>query len=253
MKERPDVGVYLREAAPLIRVVKRLMVADSRLLNPEEALPRRDRVTVYLSNHGPFYAPFPAPVLTAEHLLQLGGYDDLIAVTLFHWIVELNPPLKRTLVRHFGHSTRELRSVAGIVELMRERRFHIIGTAPEGSSCAWVYDEPVGPFTRCGLIVAALTAGADIVLAAQKGVEVFGWRARFPGGLTLPLFGGPRGVQVAALPTRRADVTIKYLRYTPEVSPEEVQAAGGRARRALLEQEVERIRAALNRLYRSIP
>ena len=62
MHERPEIGVPLREAAPLVAAVKRLLVESHTLVEPEIALPRRERVTVYLANHGPLLTPFPAPV-----------------------------------------------------------------------------------------------------------------------------------------------------------------------------------------------
>jgi len=252
MQDRPEFGIYLRDTRPMLDAVKRLYVASSELVDVEQALPRRDRVTVFLCNHGPMVAPFPAPVLTVDHLLEVGGYDELVAVTLFHWIVETSPLISRYLTRYFGHSTRELRSMKGIVEMMRQRRFNIIGTAPEGSSCTMLYDDPVGPFTRCGLIVAALKAGADIVLAAQKGVEGYGRRLRFPGGLRLPFFDGPVGLQLGVPPLKPAHITVKYLRYAPTIGPDEIEAATPDARRALLGAEVERLRASLNALYLSM-
>ena len=110
----PRLGVRLREAAPLIAAIKRLLVEDFTLLHPERALPRPGRVTVYLCNHGPLLTPWPAPVLTADYLLAQGDYDDLVSVTLFHRVVELVPGLSPLLRRYFGHSTPALRSVAGI-------------------------------------------------------------------------------------------------------------------------------------------
>jgi len=234
--------------------MKKLLVKEATLINPEEGLPRQDRVTVYLSNHGPLFAPFPPPILSVEHLLELGGYDDFIAVTLFHWLVEIPPGLSPLLKRYLGHSTRALRSMDGIVEMMRQRRFNVIGTAPEGSSCSYYYDEPVGPFTRCGLIAAGLLAGADFVLTAQKGIEGFARRVPFPGGgLKIPGHGHARGLQLSTwYPGKRARVTLRYGRYMPRVSPEELAAADKEQRRALVGEEIERIRAQLNAQYRAI-
>ena len=237
----------------MIRALKKLLIEEGTLLNPEACLPHPDRTTVYLSNHGPLFGPFPPPVLTVAHLLERGGYDDFIAVTLFHWLVEITPGLSPLLRRYLGHSTRALRSMEGLSEMMRQRRFHIIGTAPEGSSCSYFYDEPVGPFTRCGLIVAGLLAGADFVLTAQKGIEGFGRRVPFPVELNIPGHGLARGLQVSTwYPGKRARVTLKYGRYTPRTSPEELAAAGKEARRALVGREVEGIRAQLNEQYRSM-
>lgn len=255
MTQRPDIGVLLKDSAPLIKFMKKLFIEQGTLLNPEECLPHPDRVTVYLSNHGPILGPFPPPILTVEHLLKLGGYEQFIAVTLFHWIVEITPGLSPVLKRYLGHSTQALRSMEGVTEMMRQRRFHVIGTAPEGSSSGYYYDEPVGPFTRCGLIVAGLLAGADFVLTAQKGMEHFGRRVPFPGGgLNLPVVGRPRGVQLTSwYPGKRARVTLKYGRYVPRTTPEQLASADKAERRALLGEEIEKIRAQLNEQYRSIP
>ena len=255
MTRHPDIGVFLKDSAPLIRLMKGLFVEEATLLNPQECLPRPNRVTVYLSNHGPITAPFPPPILTVEHLLKLGGYEELVAVTLFHWIVEITPGLSPLLKRYLGHSTRALRSMEGVTEMMRQRRFNIIGTAPEGSSSGYYYDEPVGPFTRCGLIVAGLLAGADFVLTAQKGIEHFGRRIPFPGGpKKLPVVGRPNGVQLINwYPGKRARVTLKYGRYVQRTSPEELAAAGKAERRSLLGAEIQAIHAQLSDQYRSIP
>ena len=254
MTQRPDIGVLLKDSAPLIKIMKRLFIEEATLLNPEECLPRPDRVTVYLSNHGPITAPFPPPILTVEHLLKLGGYDDFVAVTLFHWIVEVTPGLSPLLKRYMGHSTRALRTLEGVTEMMRQRRFNIIGTAPEGSSSGYYYDEPVGPFTRCGLIVAGLLAGADFILTAQKGIEHFGRRVPFPGGgLKLPVVGRPRGVQLINwYPGKRARVTLRFGRYVPGTTPEQLARAVKAERRALVGQEIGKIRAQLNEQYRAI-
>ncbi len=199
-------------------------------------------------------APFPAPTLTVDALLQAGGYDDLRAVTLFHRIVEFNPVLSAVLTKYFGHATPELQSLSGLIRLMRERRFHILGTAPEGRSCAWTYDAPVGPFTRQGLMVAALEADADVILTAQKGVERFGLPLRLPFGLRLPFEGGPRGLQLSWWwPGRRTFVTLKYQRYKPLITPATRAQLAPDQRRAQIDAELTRMHAQLTALYESIP
>lgn len=254
MHERPEIGVPLREAAPLIRLVKRLLVESHTLVNPEVALPRKDRVTVYLANHGPLWTPFPAPVLTVDYLLAKGGYEDLVAVTLFHRVVELVPGLSPALTRYFGHSTPELRSLPGLIALMRARRIQILGTVPEGRSCVYSFEAPVGPFTKRGLMIAALEADADIVLTAQKGVERFGLPLRLPAGLTLPIPGRPRGLQLPVwYPGRRAHITVGYARYRPLRTAEERALLGPEERRAQLEEEISAIHRQLSDLYRSLP
>lgn len=250
-----EFGVRLRESAPLIALVKRFLIADHVLLNPEEARPRPDRVTVYLSNHGPIFAPLPAPILTVDWLLQQGGYDELIAVTLFHKAIEFMPGVSPVLTRYLGHSTNELRSLEGLIRLMKAKRFHIIGTVPEGSSCVYTYDEPVGPFTTFGLMVAALEADADIILTAQKGVECFGLPVRLPFGLRLPLApGGPRGLQLPAwYPGLKARVSLKYQRYQPLMSAAARAALDPTHRREQLREESANVRDQLLALYRSVP
>ena len=259
MKHRPEIGVHLREAAPLIEVIKFLMVEDFELINPEVALPDRDRVTVYLVNHGSFIAPTVAPALTVEYVLQQGGYDDLVAVTLFHWIAEYIPGLSPIFVKFFGHSTRKLRSLPGLVEMMRAKRFQVIGTAPEGVSSIFIYDEPIGPLTKGGLIVAALEADADIVLAVQKGMEVFGRPVVLPLGATFPVEGlfpylkQPRGMLLPVWNRRRrARLRVKYARYEPLVPYSERSESSRRERRKLNGEEIERIRQQMIDLYRSM-
>lgn len=251
---RPAVGVYLKETRPIIEAVKRLFVADYKILDPDQLLPDRDRVTVYLSNHGPMFAPLVAPALTVDHLLRLGGHDDLVGVTLFHWVLELMPGISSLLHRRFGHSTRQLRSLPGLIELMKARKFHVIGTAPEGISCTMTYSEGVGPFTRMGLMVAALEAGADIILTAHKGLEVFGLPLRLPFDWSLPLPARPTGLLLPLwIPRRRSRVRLRHRRYAPLMSFEDRQALGPRRRRAQNDKELSHIRQELIRLHRSIP
>jgi len=253
MEQRPEIGVYLRDAAPLIKAVKLLQIESSELINPEVALPDRDRVTVYLSNHGSFIAPFPAPVLTAEYLLERGGYDDLVVVSLFHKVAEYVPGLSWSLRRYFGHATQELRSVSGLIELMKAKKFHVIGTTPEASSVLLRYDEPVGTFMKLGLMVAALEADADIVLVAQKGQEKLGLPVELPFGLTMPLRNRPRGLLLPFWhPGRKARITLKYSRYEPLISSGKRSALDDDARRAANRRDFDRIRKELIELYRSI-
>jgi hypothetical protein len=175
-------------------------------------------------------------------------------VTLFHTVAEFIPGLSPVLRRYFGHSTRKLRSVPGLTEMMKAREFHVIGTTPESRSVLYTYDHPIGPFTKFGLMVAALEAGADIVLAAQKGVEVFGVPVRLPLGLTLPFEQGPRGVLIPLwYPGRKARVRIKYGRYQPMVSAEERAAMSPAARRAQNDRDMARIHEQLVGLYDAIP
>jgi hypothetical protein len=258
MRSEPELGIPLRKARPLIAAVKLLNVKQATLVNPEVALPNPDRVTVYLSNHGPTFAPLPAPVLTIEHLLQVGGYEDLIAVTLFHRSIEFMPGVSPVLHRFFGHSTPECQSLTGLVKLMRERRFHIIGTAPEGAAALFTYDEPVGHFTKAGLLVAALEADADIVLTAQKGVEVFGKPVRRPRRLLRYVpetraFGKPTGAMVPWYnPLNRARITLAYRRHQPLSAPGELADLRGRERKDRIDRELAHARAELLDLYRSI-
>jgi hypothetical protein len=258
MSQEPNIGIPIHEARPLIRAVKLLMVEEARLVNSEAALPKPDRVTVYLSNHGPVFAPFPAPVLTIDHLLQRGGYDDLIAVTLFHRVVEFMPGVSPVLRRYLGHSTRACQSVSAVAQLMRERKFRIIGTVPEGSSSCFTYDEPVGHFTKAGLLVASLEADADIVLTAQKGVEVFGRGIRRPRRIIRHLpetraFGRPTGVLLPWWsPRKRGRITLAYQRYEPISAPGELASLRGTARKTRIGQELAHARSQLLDLYRSI-
>lgn len=254
MKGRPEIGVYLKEARPLIAIFKALMIESSELIDAELCRPDRDRVTVFLSNHGSFISPFPAPVLTAEYLLKQGGYDDLVAVTLFHTVAEYLPGLSPVLRRYFGHSTQKLRSLPGLIEMMKARQFHLIGTTPEARSAVFYYNHRIGPFTKFGLMVAALEAGADIVLTAQKGVEVFGFPAQLPLGLTLPLGGRPRGLLLPLwYPGRKARVRVKYGRYQPLISAEERASLSRSARRAQNQEDFVLMHEQLVALYDSIP
>ena len=254
MPDRPELGIYLKQAAPMITLVKRFWVNHHRLIDADQCLPRPGRVTVYISNHGPMFAPLPAPALTVDHLLSLGGYDQFVAITLFHNVVEWVPGVSLMLRKTFGHSTTRLRSMSDLIEMMKQRRFNIIGTTPEGSSSAFCYDEPVGAFTRPGLMIAALESEADIVLAAQKGVEVFGMPVRFPADLTLPMPERPRGLMFPRwYPGLKADVTVAYRRFEPATTPARRDAMGERGRREALSDEMIRIRAELLDLYHSIP
>ena len=70
MHERPEFGIYLKETAPFVSFMKDFSIASAELINPELAKPSEDRVTVFLSNHGSFIAPFPAPILTLDYLLE---------------------------------------------------------------------------------------------------------------------------------------------------------------------------------------
>jgi len=250
----PPVGVHLSDAAPLIAAYRALFIEDSELIDVEQALPERDRVTVYLANHGSFIAPFPAPMLTVAHLLERGGYDDLVAVTLFHKVAELIPGLSPILRRFFGHSTPKLTSLSGLIELMKARQFQIVGTAPEGWASIFTWDQPVGKLTKVGLMVAAFEADADLILAVQKGMEVYGREAPLPFGLRLPISGRPRGFLFPVYwPGLRATIRVKFERYEPSLPFAQRQQLSPAERRAWNEQEFERVRLHMNELYRSIP
>jgi hypothetical protein len=248
------VGVSLREAAGVAKLIKLLLVEDFELINPDVARPKRDRVTVYLAKHGPFAAPFPAPAITVEWLLEQGEYDDFVVVTLFHRVVEYIPILKPMLKRYWGHSTDKLSSLSGLTEMMRERAFHMVGTAPEATSCFGEYSQSVGPFAKVGLIVAALESDADIVVAAQKGVEVFSVPLRLPWGLSVPVRGRPTGfIAPYWRPGLRARVKIKFGRYQPLVGFEDRMKMSASERRRSNDIEIERIRQLMIELYDSIP
>jgi len=254
MRARPELGVPLRNAKPLIRACKAMLISDHELINPEEALPDPNRVTVYLSNHGPVFAPLPAPVLTVDYLLSLGGYEDFVAVTLFHRVVEYVPGMSPILARYFGYTKRGMSSVPELTELMKQRRIQILGTVPEGRSCAFAYDEPVGPFTKFGLMVAALDADADIVLTVQKGAEHFGVPARLPWKMRLPIPHRSRGLLLPRwYPGRRGRITLKYQRYRPLMSAAERDRLPTVQRRPQLQAEFREIRRQLIRIYESIP
>lgn len=249
-----EVGITLRDAAPFAKFIRWLLVEDYELINPEEARPDPERVTVYLAKHGPFAVPFPAPALTLEWLFEQGGYDDLRALTLFHNVAEFIPGLSPILRHFFGHSTRKLNSMKSLIEMMRAREFQIIGTAPEASSCFGEYSESVGPFMRAGLIVAALEADADIIVAAQKGVEVFAVPLRIPFGFALPVRGRPRGLLVPYWrPGLRARVRVKYARFEPSVSYDERRKMSQWERRRFNGEAIEAVRRLMIELYDSIP
>jgi hypothetical protein len=250
----PDHRVHLSDAAPFVALYKALFLDVCELIDVEQALPDRAGVTAYVVNHGSFVAPYPAPVLTVAHLLERGGYDDLVAVTLFHRVAEFIPGLAPVLRRFLGHSTREIRTLADLVALLRSGRVHLVGTAPEGWTSLFTWDEPVGPFTKVGLVVAALEAEATLVLAAQKGVEVFGRPLPLPAGLRLPLPGRPRGLLLPVYtPGRRASVRVKYERYEPSLSFAERSAFSPARKREWYTREIERVRRRLVLLYESIP
>ncbi len=254
MTRRPEVGVCLGDAAPLVAIFQTLFIEDYELIDIEQALPDRDKVTAYFVNHGSFIAPFPAPMLTVAHLLERGGFDDLVALTLFHKVAEFIPGLSPLLQRYFGHSTNELQSVSDLIEMMKARKFHMIGTAPESWSSIFTWDDPIGPLRKVGLLVAALEADADIVLAVQKGMEVYGrelnlpWGARFPGIL------GPRGLLLPVFkPLPRARIRVKYERFKPSLTFDQRARLTATERRAWNQQEFVRVRRHMIDLYRSIP
>jgi len=253
MPDALEVGVRLRQAAPLVRLTKALFVASFDLVDPDQALPDPEGVTVYLSNHGPVVGPLPAPALTVDYLLSQKRYDGMVAATLFHRVVEYVPGLSPLFHRYFGHSKRRAVTMAQLTTWMKERRIQILGTVPEGRSCAFTYDEPVGPFTKFGLMAAALKTDANIVLTAQKGVEAYGVPVRLPHGATLPLPGRPRGLLVPWWdPGRRAHIIVKYKRFQPSMSADERASLPPERRRESLGREFSRIREELIALYRSI-
>lgn|GEM_PF-4570689 len=252
-RKRPEIGVYLHEAAPVVELVKKYMLDGFDLVSPEQALPEPDRVTVYISNHGPMFAPLPAPALTVDYLLKQGKFDNLVAVTLFHRIIRFLPGMSTMMTRYFGHSTPALNSISGLVDQMKARRFHIIGTAPEGTSCMLSYDEPVGPFTKFGLLKAALEANANIVLVAQRGIEPLGRRVRFPWGLTLPVFGQANGIQVPVIdPRLKVHVKVRHERYQPIMPADDRAKLPISDQRTLVGKEFTRMRRRMLEMYESL-
>lgn len=240
----PGEGIRLEKVRPIVERILPIIVKDWEIINEKDALPEKDKPLVFVSAHGPLYAPSPMIAILAKLFLD-NGYGDLTAGFYPHPFF-MNIPGLRRIFAMAGTPT-EVYDLQGLVDRLRDGRINITGTGPEGIYCHFSWEDYVGPFGNAGMIAAAVLSDAKLCLLAHQGGDAWNVRLNLPFGLTVPLSRGMRGVNIPIGPVRRIKRFVVSCReYKPQLAKKDLQTKSQREKRLLIGLEVERIRMELN-------
>ncbi len=238
-------GVQMIKWKPFTDFVLNHLVKKAEMINGEALLSTDGRPVVAIASHGPGLAWVPLAALVGKFFIE-NRHGDVIGGIYPHKALFLIPGLKNYYKTVLGAPT-EVNTVADIVDLLKNRKIALTGTAPEGANCLLSFEEYVAPFRSKGLIAAAIKADASICLMAHQGAEDWSISVNLPFGWTLPLTAGVRGIHIALPPYKRiGHYKVLCRRYTPRLTSRDLKNKSKREVRLLLGIEIERIRAEMN-------
>ncbi|NOY70605.1 MAG: hypothetical protein GXP53_14155 [Deltaproteobacteria bacterium] len=240
-------GVQMKNWKPFTDFVLNKLVNKAEIINGEALLPADGRPVVAIASHGPGVAWMPLAALAGKFFIN-NGYGDIIGGIYPHKALFLIPGLKGYYKRVLGTPT-EVNTVDGIVDLLKNHEIGLTGTAPEGANCLLSFNDYVAPFRSKGMIAAAIKADAGICLMAHQGAESWNIRVNLPLGLNIPFTNGVKGVNIPLPPYRKIrHYIVLCKRYEPSITSNDLKNRTKRQSRFLINIEVEKIRAEMNRM-----
>jgi|GEM_PF-2239103 len=240
-------GVQMNFFKPFSDFVLNKLVRKTRIINGEALLPTDGRPVVAIVAHGPGVAWMPLVAVVGKFFIE-NGFGEIVGGLFPHKALFLIPGLKGYYRRTLGTPT-DVNTVDDIVTLLKNKEIGLTGTAPEGANCLLSFDEYVAPFRSKGMIAAAIKADAGICLVAHQGAEEWSIRVNLPFGWTMPFTNGIRGGNIALPPYRKIENYIALCRrYEPSITSRDLEGVTKREARRLLNVEIEKIRAEMNRM-----
>jgi hypothetical protein len=225
-------------------------VGEVKIFNGRAALPDKGRPLVLLAAHGPVLGPIPMMAALGRMYLERGLGNEVTGFFHHHSILYI--PIVNRIFTRMGALTRLYR-LPDLVEALKGGRVRIAGNALEGTSCAFSWDEPVGPFRSGGMIAAALLSGASICLLAHRGTDPWSVRLDLPLGLTVPGSDGLRGLHLQLPPWKKIDrLEVLCRRYRPATTTAKFKKMDRAGRRMAVASEMQSVRARLIGMMREL-
>lgn len=158
----------------------------------------------------------------------------------------LTTPVFKDIAKYYVGNT--LSGYQELVNILKTVPNAFVATAPEGVSCNFVYDDPIGEFTTLGLIRAALETDTNIVMAVIKQEKPMSIPVK------LPLIGqfkkGAKGVRIPFFD--RVGVKSVYELYDKPITPEQYSQLTKEQKKQLLEDVAKDIRNRMIERYNKI-
>ncbi len=241
----PGKGVAMKKWQPFSDFVLKNLVKDAELINGNALVSEDGRPVVAIAAHGPGFAWIPLAALVGKFFVD-NGHGETIGGLFPHKALFLVPGLKNYYKKNLGAPT-DVHTVDALVDLLKNGKIGMTGTAPEGANCIFSFDEYVAPFRSKGMIAAAIKSGAAICLMAHQGAESWNITFNLPFGWTVPLTSGLRGFNLTLLPWKKISrYTVLCRQYQPCVTAAELKNSTKQQARRLLNVEIEKIRAEMN-------
>lgn len=240
-------GVPIKNYHPFTSFVLNKLVRKAEIINGKALLPTQGRPVVAIASHGPNIAWVPLTALIGKFFID-HGYGDIVGGFFPHKAVFLVPGFKEYYKRVLGTPT-DVNTMEEFVQLLKNHEIGVTGTAPEGANCLLAFDKYVAPFRSKGMIAAAIQADASICLLVHQGAEDWNIRISLPFGWTVPFTEGLRGINIPLPPYKKVDrYLVMCKRYKPAITSRDLKGKTSKQVRLLVNVEVEKIRAEMNRM-----
>ena len=240
-KEGAGQGTYVKSNWPHIEKILTKKVKEYFIINQKAVLPVKGRPMIFLTTHGSLNATFPAMAIIAKAYMDNGLGDMVIGIyphPAVLWIPGMKWAFKKAGTPVNAYEPEKL------MDLLNKGILQVTGTAPEGLSCNFAWDEYVGPLRSGGMMEVAIKTGATICLVAHQGGDLWNIRVRLPFGLKVPLTGGLRGINIPLPPVRVIKkYGVYFKRYKPGITATAISKMNKREKRLALNVEMAKVKS----------
>jgi len=158
----------------------------------------------------------------------------------------LTTPVFKNIAKYYVGNT--LSGYQELINILKTVPNAFVATAPEGVSCNFVYDDPIGEFTTLGLLKAALETDTNIVMACIKQDEPMS----IPVDLSIvsQFKKGAKGIRLPFF--KRVQVKSVYELYDKPITPEQYNSLTKEQKKEVLNNVAKDVRKRMIERYNAI-
>jgi hypothetical protein len=164
---------------------------------------------------------------------------------LMHKAVLTTPVFKDVAKYYVGNT---LSGYKELIDILKNVPQAFVATAPEGSNCNFLYDDPLADFEVLGLLKASLETDTNIVMACIKQEKPMSIPVRLP--LVKQFKKNAEGIRIPFL--RRVKVNSVYEIYRKPITPEQFNALTKEQQKQVVNDVAKDIRKQMIEKYNAI-
>lgn len=158
----------------------------------------------------------------------------------------LTTPVFKDIAKYYVCNT--LSGYKELIDILKNVPEALVATAPEGSNCNFLYDDPIADFDSLGLLKAALETDTNIVMACIKQEKPMSLPVRLP--LVKQIKKNAEGIRLPFF--RRVKVNSVYWIYRKPITPEQFSALTKEQQKQVVSDVAKDIRKQMIERYNTI-